>query len=270
MRKRFIPIILFVAYAVFLIKVMVFKSMPTVHVGQVMLNFSGTESGHPANFVPFKTILPYLLGYKGWIIAGINLAGNILPLIPIGFLLPLISKRMTWKKALLLSFVTALAIEIMQVVLDVGIFDIDDVILNVLGVMIGFWAFLILMRWIRSKKYIHIAVTAVIVAALALIAIRAVIPTNQPVILPGDSVSQNGDPCGGTGGTGEIVNKDDRSITIKRNDGVIQIFAITNRTTIKTAAGSATKDDLKIGERVTLVVYDNKTADGVFVCNANR
>lgn len=266
MRRRFIPIILFVAYAVFLIKVMVFKSMPTVHVGQVMLNFSGTELGHPANFVPFKTILPYLLGYKGWIIAGINLAGNILPLIPIGFLLPLISKRMTWKKALLLSFVTALAIETMQVLLDVGIFDIDDVILNVLGVMIGFWAFIVLMRWIRAKKYIHIAATVLIAIALAWIAVRAVIPTNQPVILPGNEVSQNGDPCGGTGGTGEIISKEDHSITIKRNDGVAQTFAITEKTTIETAAGPAKESDLKIGERVTLVVYDNKTASGVFVC----
>jgi hypothetical protein len=50
---------------------------PTDQVGSLILNFAGTNAGHGPNFVPFRTILPYLLGFKGWIIAGINLVGNI-------------------------------------------------------------------------------------------------------------------------------------------------------------------------------------------------
>jgi glycopeptide antibiotics resistance protein len=33
----------------------------------------------------------------------------------------------------------------------VGIFDIDDVILNALGVMVGFWGTLAVGRWRRTK-----------------------------------------------------------------------------------------------------------------------
>jgi glycopeptide antibiotics resistance protein len=59
---------------------------------------------------------------------------------------------MTWKKTLALAIATGLAIEGMQEVLHVGIFDIDDVILNGLGVVIGYWAFTMLAKKVRSMK----------------------------------------------------------------------------------------------------------------------
>src|SRR6187551_161599 len=151
MQKRLLPTIILIAYTIILIKIVVFKDIPTIRVGHLMFNFGGTESGHPANFVPFKTILPYLLGYKGWIIAGINLIGNILLLVPIGFIVPFISQNMTWKKSLALAVATGLSLEVLQTVLRVGIFDIDDVILNALGAIIGYCAFVILKKWMQPR-----------------------------------------------------------------------------------------------------------------------
>ena len=115
-----------------------------------MLNFGGSREGQ-ANFLPFKTILPYLLGERGLIIAVINLVGNVVLLVPIGFLIPFVYQNMTWKKSLTLAVAAGLAIEGMQVVFRVGIFDIDDLILNGLGVMIGYWAFMILSKWMRPR-----------------------------------------------------------------------------------------------------------------------
>ena len=98
MKKQLIPTIILIAYCAILIKVMVFKDMPTIRIGSLMLNFSGTEAGHAPNFVPFKTILPYLLGHMGFLIASVNLIGNIGLLVPVGFLAPLVYRKMTWKK----------------------------------------------------------------------------------------------------------------------------------------------------------------------------
>src|SRR5688572_1056119 len=106
MKKHLISVIILVAYAVPLIKVMVFKDVPTIRVGQLMLNFGGTTTGNAPNFVPFKTILPYLFGYKGWIIAGINLIGNIILLVPVGFLLPFAYPNITWKKSVVIAIVS--------------------------------------------------------------------------------------------------------------------------------------------------------------------
>lgn len=142
MNKRLLPIFIFIVYCAILIKVMVFKDIPTIRIGQLMLNFGGTDGGHPPNFIPLKTIVTYLFGYKGWIIAGINLLGNIILLVPIGFLLPFFNNRKSWKKTLVIAFASGFTIEILQTVLRIGIFDIDDVILNALGVMIGYSAFL--------------------------------------------------------------------------------------------------------------------------------
>ena len=90
MKKTVLSTFLLIAYCAILIKVMVFKDIPPIRVGSLILNFAGTNAGHGPNFVPFRTILPYLLGFKGWIIAGINLVGNIALLVPIGFLAPLV------------------------------------------------------------------------------------------------------------------------------------------------------------------------------------
>jgi glycopeptide antibiotics resistance protein len=117
------------------------------------------------------------------IIAGANLVGNIAPLVPIGFLVPFVYRNITWKKSLGLAAAAGLALEGMQVVLRVGILDIDDVILNALGVMVGYWTFAILAKWVRSKNYKKLVFAAVIViAALAVFYGAVVYPmSHQPV-----------------------------------------------------------------------------------------
>jgi glycopeptide antibiotics resistance protein len=152
--KRIIPAIILTAYGAILIKVMVFKDLPTIRIGHLMFRFGGTDASHQANLVPFKTIVPYLFGNQGLIIGGVNLLGNVALLVPIGLLAPLVFKNMTWKKSLALAVASGLTIEIMQVVLQLGIFDIDDVILNALGVMVGYWAFQIIAKWIRSRQHL--------------------------------------------------------------------------------------------------------------------
>src|SRR5215470_10483826 len=130
MQKRLIPTFILIAYSAIVIKLLVFKNV-LFKIGPLMFRFT-TDAGQ-ANFVPFKTILPYLLGEKGRMIAVIELVGNIASLVPIGFLVPFVYRKMTWQKTLALAVATGLVTEGMQVIFRVGIFDIDDVILNGLG-----------------------------------------------------------------------------------------------------------------------------------------
>jgi len=271
MKKPVISTVVLIGYCAILIKVMVFKDIPTIRVGSLMLNFAGTNAGHAPNFVPFKTIGPYLLGFKGWIIAGINLVGNIALLVPIGFLVPFVYPNTTWKKSAALGVVAGLSIEVMQTVLRVGIFDIDDVILNALGVVIGYATFAVLAHWIRSRNYESIIVAALsAVAAVAVFYGGVVYPmTHQPVNPAVEAPVQPVDLCSGTGGTGQIVSAGDHTITIRRKDGVTQTLTLTDRTTIRTLAGPAAASDLKIGDRVTVVVYDGETATTVLKCSVS-
>ena len=273
MKKNLIPTFILVAYCAILIKVMVFKDIPTIRVGSLMLNFAGTNAGHGPNFVPFTTIVPYLLGFKGWIIAGINLGGNIALLVPIGLLAPLVHRSLNWKVSLALGVVAGLCIELMQTVLRVGIFDIDDVILNALGVMIGYWAFAAITQWIRSRDYTKLTIATLTTAAAAIaLYVGVAYPLTHHTVTPrmeatgASATPQMRDLCGGTGGTGRIVSVEHHRMTIQRKDGVIQSLALTDRTTIRTPAGAATESDLNTGDRVTVVVYDGETATTVLKC----
>ncbi|HVX52107.1 MAG TPA: hypothetical protein VHB48_18250 [Chitinophagaceae bacterium] len=83
----------------------------------------------------------------------------------------------------------------------------------------------------------------------------------------GAGLLQGSDPCNGTGGTGQIISVDSNSITIRRRDGVSEVVKLTEKTTIRNAAGPLSKAGLKPGNRVTVVVMSNHTATAVLVCN---
>lgn len=277
MQKRLIFGFVLIAYIAILIKVMVFKDLPLIRVGQLMLNFGGIDASHPANFIPFKTIVPYLLGYKGWIIAGINLVGNVALLIPVGVLAPLVYEKMTWKKSLVLAFVAGLIIEVLQVILRVGIFDIDDVILNAFGVMIGYWMLRIVARWLRERKYLHILALVIAIIAAAAGAVYAIYPHGQPVNPRNGDVGRAGtltresDLCGGTGGNGQITSLSDSSFIMEKREGGRQVVYFADQVAVETAAGTASESALKIGDRITLVGGLNPdgsfAADVIFVCS---
>ena len=144
-RTQWLATCALIAYSAILIKFVVFKAVPTIHMGHLRFRFAGPHTG-PGNFVPFKTIVPELIGRGNHLIDIVNLIGNIIPFMPIGLLAPLVFRSISWQKALVLGVVTGLTFEVMEVVFRVGIFDIDDVILNGLGVMIGYGAFVIFRR----------------------------------------------------------------------------------------------------------------------------
>jgi glycopeptide antibiotics resistance protein len=138
-----------IVYSAILIKFVVFKAIPTIHIGHFRFRFASPHTG-PGNFVPFKTIVPQLVGRENHLINIVNLIGNIVPFMPIGLLAPLVFRSISWQKALVLGVVTGLTCEVMEVVFRVGIFDVDDVILNGLGVMIGYGVFVMFTRRTQS------------------------------------------------------------------------------------------------------------------------
>lgn len=97
-----------------------------------------------ANFTPFKTILYFLSGVERKAIASENLLGNFVGFMPLGLLAPLLFEKVrSVKTMLVLSFLTSLAFELTQLVTGLGIFDVDDLILNTAGGVMGYLAFML-------------------------------------------------------------------------------------------------------------------------------
>ena len=104
-----------------------------------------------ANFIPFKTIY-YYVSLQEVAENGLqNIGGNIVVFVPYGLLLPLAFNRMREVRKLLLAvFLTSLCFESIQLVFDVGSFDVDDLVLNTLGGTIGYLFFLFYSSLLRD------------------------------------------------------------------------------------------------------------------------
>ncbi|WP_010532494.1 VanZ family protein [Lentibacillus jeotgali] len=110
----------------------------------------GNFSGASHNFVPFSTIETYLFNFKSYNLMTwfYNTFGNILLFIPMGILLPiLIAKRIKFSLSVIPLF--SLTIETLQYFTQLGVFDVDDIILNTLG---GYLGFLIFVLFSKGKK----------------------------------------------------------------------------------------------------------------------
>jgi glycopeptide antibiotics resistance protein len=149
MTVRLIATFVLLAYSAALVRLLVFKNV-LIQIGTLRFRFD-QEVGQ-ANFLPFKTISSYLFGDHGRLITVVNLIGNIALFAPIGFLVPLVYRKMTWQWSVALGLAAGLAIEGMEIGFHTGVFDIDDVMLNAIGVMLGYLAFSISAKRKRSRS----------------------------------------------------------------------------------------------------------------------
>lgn len=85
----------------------------------------------------------YAWNFQFWILPTntwewVMLAGNILLFLPIGLLLPLGWRGQSWKTIALTGALVSLVIEIAQWVLGTGWLDLQDVLTNTMGSLLGF------------------------------------------------------------------------------------------------------------------------------------
>lgn len=77
----------------------------------------------------------------------LNFVMNIVAFVPFGFFLPLLSRNKHGKNIFYVMFSAlefTLVIEIVQLVLKVGTFDVDDIMLNSIGGFLGYLLFIIM------------------------------------------------------------------------------------------------------------------------------
>lgn len=89
-----------------------------------------------SNFVPFATIRRYLASLRNHSVSSIipirNLVGNFILFMPFALIMHHFTKMKT-AKLLVCTFGLLLAVEILQILTRTGSFDVDDIILNLLG-----------------------------------------------------------------------------------------------------------------------------------------
>ena len=95
------------------------------------------DSAFGSNFVPFREIFRYSVISKAFFK---NVIGNILLFMPFGFLTSYYIRNNKWWVSFLLLTLSSFTIELTQLAIG-RVFDIDDIILNIFGGMIGFYLY---------------------------------------------------------------------------------------------------------------------------------
>lgn len=125
-----------------------------------------------SNFVPFKEINRYTFLSNLFIK---NVMGNVLLFIPFGFFTAYFLNTKKIFPPIILTIITSITIETVQ--LKIGrVFDIDDIILNVLGGIFGFILFIlfsyikkIIPKYLKKEWLINIILSLLIILTLYII-----------------------------------------------------------------------------------------------------
>ncbi|MBQ6538911.1 MAG: VanZ family protein [Bacilli bacterium] len=125
-----------------------------------------TVSWSTNNFVPFKEILRYDIGSALFFK---NIIGNILLFLPFGFFVGYIIKSKDIILPLIICIVCSISVETVQLYIG-RVFDVDDIILNVIGGLAGYFVYRIvhsfaakLPKAFRSEIFLNIITIALFI-----------------------------------------------------------------------------------------------------------
>lgn len=127
-----------IIYLFFLIYVLFLRNIGKDYPGSY-IEYLGAMS----NFIPLKSLYIFLttpvMSWSVVVLFMVNSIGNVMLFVPWGFLLPIYSRVFRSLKNLIgMSFIVILLIELFQLFFMLGIFDIEDIFMDILGIVLGF------------------------------------------------------------------------------------------------------------------------------------
>ncbi len=113
------------------------------------------------NLIPFHSIMEYVSGGSENLkrFAFGNVVGNIAIFVPFGVYLPLFKNDKKVTTNLLFIIIVSIFVEIIQGLFGIGASDIDDVILNSFGGLLGILGYKLFLFILRDEKKAHTIIT---------------------------------------------------------------------------------------------------------------
>ncbi len=120
-----------------------------------VVTFEDPSVGHHSNnLIPFKEILRYTFGSRLFIK---NVLGNLVMFVPYGIFISVFAKLDSKWQALALVVFASVTVETTQLAIG-RVFDVDDIFLNVIGGMVGYFLYYLVLKigdrvpkWLRSS-----------------------------------------------------------------------------------------------------------------------
>lgn len=140
---------LFVVYLIAIINFVVIKFFGNIQsvIDRIeMVRAQKVDGYWNLQLVPFRTITSSINSFFRFGTdhpASIAFIANIILFVPMGFLIPFVLRKSSFLKTMGISLGIIVAIEFIQYVTNLGATDIDDVILNMMGCLIGYMVYMV-------------------------------------------------------------------------------------------------------------------------------
>lgn len=166
--KRFNSIMLYgvflLLYIILLLYSLIFKNISPFE-----LFDSNRVYYRSVNVMPFYTIISYLSGSQNVppIVVLSNIFGNIILFVPFGIYFQILYKRKI-RNNMLIIFLITMFVEMFQFIFGLGAIDVDDIILNCSGGLVGILVYKILSYFMKNEEKVQtiIVLTGLIVIML--------------------------------------------------------------------------------------------------------
>lgn len=132
--KKTVCLIFFIVYILVVLKLTIFRFDVNYNEPQFNLTLFSDLINVYKN-VGLTEFLRLFLGNIGWFI-------------PYGFLMPMLLGKKSILKVAVLGFIFSFGIEILQFIFRKGVAELDDLILNTLGVIIGYVLYMLLSNYL--------------------------------------------------------------------------------------------------------------------------
>lgn len=137
-----------------------------------IVTFQDAVTWSSNNFVPFKEMFRYQIGSRLFIK---NVLGNIILFLPFGFFTAYYLDIKKPYLIIILTLIASTSIEFVQ--MSIGrVFDIDDIMLNTIGGIVGFYLFSILSQigktlpnFMKSEMFLNLISVIILIGVIVLI-----------------------------------------------------------------------------------------------------
>lgn len=137
-----------------------------------VVTFQDDTSWASNNFIPFKEILRYNVSSRLFIK---NVLGNMIMFLPFGFFVSYFLKSEKPYMPVVLTIIASLSIELVQLAIG-RVFDVDDIILNLLGGLAGYYIYSVirvigdgLPGFVRKEWFLNILTTILFAGLVTMI-----------------------------------------------------------------------------------------------------
>lgn len=137
-----------------------------------VVTFQDDVSWSNNNFIPLREISRYRLGSRLFLK---NVLGNMLLFLPFGFFSTHYIRAEKVSTIFILTFIASTSIESVQMAIG-RVFDVDDIILNILGGLIGFYIYALmrklankLPKFMKSEAFLNVISIIILLSVITLI-----------------------------------------------------------------------------------------------------